>query len=258
MARTAWILASLGAFVGGALGCARNVEAIGDTTYSDPVDSPHEGDNVERTPEGTVPSGNTSSSSGNSDDRSRSGAMDAGSTALTILPPLPGEVLISEIMFDPTGSEPAGEWFELASRATVTRRLDGLTLKDGAGREHTIALAKLEIKPNQNLVFVRTRAAALTSQIPTAAIAYEYGASAAASEGIVLANGTSGGLALLDRSTVISSAPYGSWNPSASGRSIQRKRLDPGTTTSGAAWCISATRWASTDFGTPGSNNDCP
>ena len=56
------------------------------------------------------------------------------------------EILITEIMYDTFGAEPASEWIELHSVATSARTLTGLTLKDGSGRTHTIA-GSLTIAP---------------------------------------------------------------------------------------------------------------
>ena len=41
-------------------------------------------------------------------------------------------------MYDASGAEPDGEWFELYNKASSARSLAGLTLVDGGNRTHTI------------------------------------------------------------------------------------------------------------------------
>lgn len=111
-----------------------------------------------------------------------------------------GDVVITEVMFDPTGPEPASEWFELYNGRLAARSLAGLRLKDGAGRTHVIAgeAGAVAVAPGAYGVLVRDRAVAIASGVPESAIVYEYGAGLGPGEGIQLANGTSGAITLLD------------------------------------------------------------
>ncbi|MDB4941127.1 MAG: Hemolysin-type calcium-binding region [Labilithrix sp.] len=171
--------------------------------------------------------------------------------------PTASELLVTEVMFDPTGAEPASEWIELHSLATSARSLGGLTLKDGAGRVHVIAGA-LTIAPNAWVVLARSRTTATGLQVPAAAIVYEYGAGLGDGAGIQLANGATGAISILNGATVIASAPYGGWF-TGSGASVQLKVLTSSAAGSKASWCASSTAWAAgADLGTPGAPNDCP
>ena len=163
-----------------------------------------------------VPAGDLADASGGSD-ASVGGAADAAPKPLA--PPtdheMPraarGEVVITEVMFDPTGPEPASEWFEIWNGKASARSLAGLTLRDGAGRTHVIvgAMGEVAVPPDRYVVLARDRAAAVAGGVPAETIVYEYGTNLTSSEGIQLANGASGAIALFDGDAEISSIAYG-------------------------------------------------
>lgn len=135
---------------------------------------------------------------------------------------------ITEVMFDPAGPEPAGEWFEVWNGTSGARSLAGLTLRDGAGRVHVIAgeMGEVAVGPNQYAVLVRDRDAAVASGVPEGAIIYAYGtadgAALSAREGIQLSNGGNGAIALLDGDAEIASVAYGALRfTDVEGRSAQ-------------------------------------
>ena len=188
-------------------------------------------------------------------------ASDAGVDAAPVPPvvvkPAAGEVLITEVMYTTTGPEPASEWFELHNLASSGRSLAGLILKDGSGRTHVI-VGPLTIAASSWVVLARSKAGAITAKVPSASIVYEYGTGLADNAGIILANGATGGLSLLNGATVIAAAPYGGWF-SSSGGSVQLKILNPAQTSAKASWCFSPAVWTTgSEKGTPGSAPDCP
>ncbi len=175
--------------------------------------------------------------------------------------PKPGEVIISEVLYDPSGTEPDTEWLELFNTTASDKLLTGLVLSDGGGRTHTIGGSQLTIAAGAYVVLARSKAAATSTKVPVTAIVYEYGTTYAVTEGILLANGSTGGLTLKDGATQIAQAPYGGWfNQSGSGgHSIELKATNGGQAGSAAGWCLAAKTWASgSDQGTPGAANDCP
>ena len=186
-------------------------------------------------------------------------SMDAASgDAGPAAKPVQGEVLITEVMFNPTGTEPDAEWFELHNTTASPKILSGLTLTDGAARTHTIA-AGVTIAPNAYAVFVRLRTAAATAKVPTAAILYEYGTGLTATTGIILANGTTGAIKLSDGATTIATVPYGSFAIGAVAKTLELKVLTYAGAQVAASWCAAATPWATgSDNGTPGAVGDCP
>lgn len=171
--------------------------------------------------------------------------------------PTQGEVLVSEVMYDPSDDEPATEWIELYNAAAAARTLTGLTLVDGSNRTHVIG-SGVTIAAGAYVVLARSTSAAVAAKVPAAAIVHEYGVSSTSS-GVQLANGSSGAVFLKDGTTTIARADYGGWFALASGRSIQLETLTYAASSSSAGWCLSQTPWASgADKGTPGAASDCP
>ena len=172
--------------------------------------------------------------------------------------PSPGEVLITEVMYATFAPEPASEWIELHSIATSVRTLSGLTLKDGGGRTHVIG-AGLTIAPGAYVVLARNKAAAIAAKVPASAIVYEYGTGLPDNAGILLTNGATGAVSLLNGAATIASAPYGGWFSQSGGSSVQLQVLDPAQATAKASWCLSLNAWTTgSEKGTPGAADDCP
>jgi len=163
-------------------------------------------------------------------------------------------------MYDPFGTEPDSEWFELHNTASAARSLGGLVIADGAGRTHTIA-SSTTIAAGAYLVLVRSKTAATTAKIPNVASTYEYGEGLPSNAGVQLANGSTGALYLKNGGTVVAQADYGGWFSMSGGSSIELKSgsYSYAASQSSAGWCVAATAWTSgSDKGTPGAASDCP
>lgn len=172
--------------------------------------------------------------------------------------PLAGEVLITEVMYNPFALEPSSEWFEILNTASSTRKLSGLVLVDASSRTHVIG-GDVTIGPGAYAILARDRAAAVTAKVPSAAILYEYGAGLPSAAGIVLVNNATGGIWIYDGPTMIARAPYGGWYSLSGGSSVELKVLSWATSAAPASWCIALTPWmVGADRGTPGAANDCP
>jgi hypothetical protein len=172
--------------------------------------------------------------------------------------PAPGDLAITEVMLSPSGPEPASEWFEIYNLASSPRLLNGLTIQDGYGDTAVVTSAAAVVVPAATYgLFVRDQAAAVQTLVPAAAIVYAYGAGVAASAGIELDEGTAGDLSLWSNGTLLADVPYGMWDASWVGQSLelatpQSDATDPNK------WCIAQSPWASgSDDGTPGATNDC-
>ena len=83
-----------------------------------------------------------------------------------------GDIVISELLFDPTGAEPDSEWIEIGCRAASARTLRGLTLEDGAGRTHVIA-SDVIVSPGKFVVLARSRAAVTAQGVAATSTARE-------------------------------------------------------------------------------------
>jgi lamin tail-like protein len=173
--------------------------------------------------------------------------------------PKAGELFITEIVYDPSGPEPSEEWFEITNVSTSARVINGLTLRDGAGRTQTVpANPPMTVEPSKYYVLVRNKPAALAAGVPASAILYEYGDAVPDTLGVLLSNGSSGALSILDGNTMVVTVPYGGWykQEPPGGASIQLRATD-GAATEKEAWCLSTAAWASADKGTPGAASVC-
>lgn len=185
-----------------------------------------------------------------------SGPVDSGPPATP--KPGPGEVLITEVMYDTFGTEPDSEWIELYNKASSVRTLTGLTIKDGGGRTHVIGTA-LTIAPGTYVLLARTKVGAVAAKVPASVIVYEYGEGLPSNAGVQLANGATGGVSLLNGPVVITQAPYGGWFSQSGGSSAQLSILDGAQSTAKNSWCLSSNTWTTgSEKGTPGAAEDCP
>jgi hypothetical protein len=169
----------------------------------------------------------------------------------------PGDVVISEIMFDPSGTEPDEEWIEIYNTTSSPKLLGGLALEDNGGRSVTIAAsANVEVPAKGYVLLVNSRSAAAANGLPGASSAYEYFTATAP----LLANSTSASIALMSGTTKLCEVVFGGWFnlPTGGGASIELKTLTPAAAGSKGSWCIATKAWSSGDKGTPGKPNDCP
>ena len=177
-----------------------------------------------------------------------------------VAPAAAGDLLITEVMFYPSGPEPQSEWFEVYNLADGPRLLSGLTIQDGYPRTHVIASDPPVVAPSHAyVVLVRNQVAALDELVPPASIVYEYGAGLPSGQGIELENGSTGDVSLWSGGTLVADVPYGPWGMASVGQSIELGSLVLAGSDQAGAWCLAQYAWASgSDDGTPGVANDCP
>ena len=186
---------------------------------------------------------------------------DAGDSGMpTTSQPAQGEIVISEVMFRPGGTEPDAEWFEVHNTTSSAKSLSGLTIKDKA-RSHEIGPGVM-VGPGAYVVLVRDKVTALAAKVPNAAIVYEYGTGLGASSGIQMTNDNTGVLTLTNGSAEIARARYGPLGLSSptvvKGQSIQLSVLTYAGAAVVASWCTSSNTWdMGSDKGTPGAGSDC-
>jgi hypothetical protein len=196
------------------------------------------------------------------DDAGDSDGDDAGDEPATgeplALTPVPGELAITEVMLSPSGPEPGSEWFEIYNLAASPRLLSGLTIEDGYGDTAVIeSMPAVVVGPASYALVVRDKRGAERAFIPAPSIAYAYGEGLASGDGLELDDGPAGDLSLWNDSTLLVDVPYGLWDASWVGQSIelatpQSDETDP------AQWCVAQSPWGpGSDDGTPNAPNDC-
>lgn len=173
---------------------------------------------------------------------------DDGGTMRDIVFPTVGDVVISEIMPDPTKvADDAGEWFEL----TIVHDVDINGLEIGATPgtpKTTIADSACRRRTaGARLVFARNDMAAMNGMLPAVEATFGFGLSNSGGSLYVGVKGTT-----LDQVA---------WTSAAAGASIQldRDKIDPTMNDDNANWCNGTMPYGAGDKGTPGGENDkCP
>ncbi|MBL0194835.1 MAG: lamin tail domain-containing protein [Myxococcales bacterium] len=163
---------------------------------------------------------------------------------------VPGDLVVSEIAFDPAGPQPDSEWFEVASLAADPLELRGVTLKDGVGRTHVVA-SSVVVRPGSFVVLARSRAACAAAGVPASAIGYEYGAGLSSSSGVLLANGSSGAIELVSGGASLVRVAYGTFGLDAADTSLELRALTYQATPGAALYCVATAT-------SPGAAPRCP
>ena len=167
-------------------------------------------------------------------------------------PPLPGALVVSEVMCDPLGPEPNEEWFELHNRGFRPVALRGITVSDTEARTVLVDDAP-DLAAGAYALFVRTREGASATSLP--APSFVYGEALGPTAGVILTNDSSASLSILVGDVLVDHFSYGSVPRRISGASVERVEApDAGTLA-----CIATTPWAAdAGRGTPAAPNDCP
>ncbi|MBK6686563.1 MAG: right-handed parallel beta-helix repeat-containing protein [Deltaproteobacteria bacterium] len=159
-----------------------------------------------------------------------------------------GDLVISEIMADPSGSETVREWFEIYNTTNRSLNVSGFTFADNGSDDFTIS-GNLMIGAGDYVVLGRSSDTAVNGGVT---VDYVY-------TGFNLANSTDE-IVILAGALEVDRLEYddGVTFPDAPGKSLS---LDPGSleyqaNDQGSAWCEATSTLPSGDFGTPGAVND--
>ena len=192
------------------------------------------------------------------DDADANVNADADDGSISVAPSL-GDLIITEIMFDPSGPVPEAQWFEIYNLNSSPVQLSGLTIQDGWGDAQVISSSAPVIAPAFTyVVLVRDMATAVANAIPDASIVYEYGAGLSDDQGIELASDGTGDLSLWSGGLELVDVPYGPWGLSYAGDSIELAPLQYVGADQQGNWCVAQSPWAAgSDYGTPGLASDC-
>ncbi len=166
--------------------------------------------------------------------------------------PAAGEVIINEIMYDPSAvDDSVGEYIELLNVTGAAIDLDGLVLTDTADTQPLTIAGGTSIAAGGTLVFVRDADAQVNGGI-AGGIAF----------GFALANGgdtitlTLPGAPDVTIDSVTYEDDANGW-PDAAGASVQLDSTNPGAADRNdpANWCLSAVAYGDGDLGSPGGAN---
>ena len=191
------------------------------------------------------------------------GALNSPCDFVTSRPPETGELVITELMIDPTAlSDNDGEWFEVHNITSETLNLSGMIVaeRDAGGAISTAASGRfvvrdgVEIEAGQWFVFA-DKAGGLGAVAAADAPDYVW------DSGFGFTNSGTDELVLLIGATVIDEVEFNLASRSLGASSGVAANLDVfiGDATSNddpANWCPAITAFASGDLGTPGEPND--
>ncbi|CAN0500721.1 unnamed protein product, partial [Laminaria digitata] len=171
-------------------------------------------------------------------------------TAVRVFNVSAGDIVISEIMADPSGTESAREWIELFNSTAGAIDIDGFTVSDDGVDAFTISNGgPLMIASGAYLILGRNADTAANGGVN---VDYVYSGMALANtdDEVVLSAGT----LEVDRVAYDAGATF----VRTPGRSItlDPDQLDALANDSGGSWCAGSTPMASGDFGSPGTVND--
>lgn len=268
----AWINASYGTALGaltntsGVIGVRCGNLVLGELTYSSPARSgrsrmldgaqqpPTPGFAVEanfcNTPPGVLYFGNNAGTPGSANPacipEATTGTCIEDGGMRPITAPNAGDVIITEVMADPTGTDTTTEWFELYARAPVD--LNDLTISTSTSSGRLTSSACLYVQPGEYVLLARSADSFVNGDLPPPRIVYSAPS---------FANGVNQRIALTRGDAGIDEIALG---PSQSGRSwsLDPTLLDPAGNDDPASFCPGSQKWLADgggDFGSPGQPN---
>jgi hypothetical protein len=187
------------------------------------------------------------------------GRCDDGGALRDVVPPGPGDLVITEVMPSPArAADATGEWFEARVMADVDLNGVGLDRAGDTGMKPDViaSAACIRVTAGSHVVFARSRAPELNGALPAAAIAGTFG--------FTLVPGTPapGDIAILAGNTVVDAVR---WAGTASGKALQLDpdRIDAIANDTESNFCNATLPYGpasvAPDLGTPGAENTkCP
>ncbi len=161
-----------------------------------------------------------------------------------------GDLIVTEIMSDPSGSESQQEWFEIQNTSVGPIDVDGMVFADMDNDSFTVSNGgPLMVGPGAYLVLGRNDDPMVNGGVD---VDYVY-------SGFFLSN-TSDEVVINAGSTLVDAVAYddGVSFPDMQGysMSLDPNNLDFASNDDGASWCLASTMLTGGDYGTPGSAND--
>ncbi len=171
---------------------------------------------------------------------------------LTVSELTAGDLVVTEVMINPTTTDDARrEWFEIYNASGMEVNLNGLVLSDGGTDSYTIATDFYMVDADVVLLAAKS-SSSINGGLPTVDLTYTRNVFRFdPGDEVYLSNGTS----YIDKVTWTSAtAPAEGYS-----RSLDPAMWDATSNDSSSAWCAASSMYSSTDYGTPGDDNDdCP
>jgi hypothetical protein len=167
-----------------------------------------------------------------------------------IVPPGPGDLLITEVMASPAkANDTTGEWFEVLARADVD--LNDVTVANGSGSSDTLASQScLHVSTGQYVLLARSSDSFVNGDLPPPTATYSLSFSST-NERVILRRGDAG----IDEAAVFASASGKAWQ-------LDPNRLDGVSNDDPNNFCKAPNKWnvdGGGDFGSPAAENPmCP
>ena len=172
-----------------------------------------------------------------------------------------GELVVSEVQYDPAGTEPDSEYLELHNPSASTVYLDGLAVT-ADGQTVVVAPDGLSIDASGYAVLC------YDDTTLTTLCDYVYGddvnttSLAGATWNSSFAMGSSSSITLtVDGVTVdsVTLGASGSWPPSTDGYAVEldAAALDASSNDSGSNWCLATSAYSTSEYGSPTNTASC-
>lgn len=161
-----------------------------------------------------------------------------------------GDLVITEVMNDPSGSETDREWFELFNTTGAPIDIDGFTFSDLGTDSFTVNGGGPVVVPAGGYLVLGRNADTAANGGVTVGYVYSGMALSNNDDELIISAGT----IEVDRVAYDAGATF----PDSPGASISLDpdQLDFSSNDDGASWCAATSVLASGDFGTPGAMND--
>ena len=167
--------------------------------------------------------------------------------------PAPGDLVSTEIMVDPTTTEPGTEWFEILNVSAQTFDLKGMVVQGKDATEKFTVTTSVACAPSQIIVFANSLDLTKNGNVK-ADVAYS-------NSSFPLSNSSADGIELLWNGTSIDKVAFtwgGTGWPKLSGAtlSLSASKTTAAANDAATSWCLGGASWTgSVDKGTPGALN---
>lgn len=157
-----------------------------------------------------------------------------------------GDLIITEIMFDPTRVvDYRGEWFEIYNASGIKINLNGLQVRS-AGDTGFNVTTDLQIASGEYLLFANRSESGVNGGMSNVDYIYNYN---------LLKFGGADSLTIQVSGTTLDTVTFNSQFGTVAGHSIATSTLSATANDSAGNWCAETATYGSGDFGTPGEAN---